>query len=165
MRIGIPREIHDGERRVATTPDVVKQLKQLGFTVQIESGAGEAASLPDAAFSAAGADVATDVRSLWSTSDIILKVRAPERHPALGVDETDLLHEGQVLISFLWPAQNPELLQPPPHDKHFPAQDPGRQILDLIRALKNGRGFSWQAALQTERQAGFLPNQDFMTKH
>ena len=111
MRIGIPREIHDGERRVATTPEVVKQLKQLGFSVQIEAGAGEAASLPDAAFTAAGAEVVSDVRSLWSSSDIILKVRAPERHPALGVDETDLLREGQVLISFIWPAQNAQLLQ------------------------------------------------------
>ena len=111
MRIGIPREVHDGERRVATTPDVVKQLKQLGFSVQIEAGAGAAASLPDDALAAAGADIVTDTRTLWTSSDIILKVRAPERHPVLGVDETDLLREGQVLISFVWPAQNPELLQ------------------------------------------------------
>ena len=58
--------------------------------------------------------------------------------------------------------EKPKLLQPLPHDKHLAAQDAGRQIFDLIRALKDDRGLCWQAALQTERKAGFLPNQDFM---
>ena len=111
MRIGVPKEIHEGDRRVATTPEVAGQLQKLGFTVAIEAGAGERAAFTDDAYRAAGVTVETDTRTLWSSSDIILKVRAPERHPGLGVSEVDLLHQGQTIIAFLWPAQNPELLK------------------------------------------------------
>jgi len=111
MRIGVPREIHPGEMRVATTPDVVTQLHKLGFTVSVESGAGANASFDDDAYRKAGATVTSDVRELWASSDIVLKVRAPETHPDLGLNELDLAHEGQVLIAFLWPAQRPDLLQ------------------------------------------------------
>ena len=111
MRIGVPREIHPGEMRVATTPDVVTQLHKLGFTVAVESGAGAGASFDDEAYRKVGATVTSDVRDLWASSDIVLKVRPPEIHPDLGVSEVDLAHEGQVLIAFLWPAQRPDLLQ------------------------------------------------------
>jgi NAD(P) transhydrogenase subunit alpha len=111
MRIVIPREVHAGEQRVATTPDVAVQLQKLGFEVAIESGAGAAANFADAAYAEAGVEVINDTRSLWQSGDIVLKVRGPELHPELNVPETELLHEGQVLISFLWPAQNPELLE------------------------------------------------------
>jgi len=111
MRIGVPREIHPGEMRVATTPDVVTQLQKLGFTVSVESGAGAGASFDDEAYRKAGATVTNDVRDLWASSDIVLKVRPPEVHPDLGTHEIDLAHEGQILIAFLWPAQNPDLLQ------------------------------------------------------
>ena len=111
MKIGIPKEIHAGERRVATTPAVITQLQKLGFSVAIEAGAGSAANYTDTAFAEAGAEIVTDARALWDSSDIILKVRGPEQHPELGVNETELLHAGQVLISFLWPAQNPALLE------------------------------------------------------
>lgn len=110
MRIGIPKEIHEGEMRVATTPDVAAQLQKLGFTVAVESGAGVPASFNDEAYRQSGAEIAGDARTLWATSDIILKVRPPARHPGTGADEIDLLHAGQVLISFLWPAQNPAML-------------------------------------------------------
>ncbi len=111
MRIGVPKEIHDGERRVATSPDVAAHLQKLGFTVAVEAGAGVDASFEDAAYRQAGVTIVDDPASLWSASDIILKVRAPERHPALNGDEVDLLHAGQVLIAFLWPGQNPDLLK------------------------------------------------------
>jgi NAD(P) transhydrogenase subunit alpha len=111
MKIGVPKEVHDGERRVATTPDVAGQLQKLGFTVAIETGAGLNASFNDSAYRAAGVTIVDDPRALWTTSDIIIKVRAPERHPTLGVDEADLLRQGQVLIAFLWPGQNPDLLK------------------------------------------------------
>jgi NAD(P) transhydrogenase subunit alpha len=111
MRIGVPREIHDGEMRVATTPEVATQLQKLGFTVSVESGAGAPASFEDEAYRKAGVAVVSDVRELWSSSDILLKVRPPAHHPQLNVDEVDLLREGQVLISFLWPAQRPDLLE------------------------------------------------------
>jgi H+-translocating NAD(P) transhydrogenase subunit alpha len=111
MRIGVPREIHPGEMRVATTPDVVTQLQKLGFTVSVESGAGAGSSFDDEAYRKVGATITNDVRGLWASSDIILKVRPPEAHPDLAVNEVDLAHEGQVLIAFLWPAQRPDLLQ------------------------------------------------------
>ena len=110
MRIGVPKEIHAGEKRVATTPEVASQLAKLGFDVAVETGAGTAASFDDDAYEAAGATVIPDAESLWSSSDIILKLRAPEQSAESGRDEFDLLHEGQVLICFLWPAQNPDLL-------------------------------------------------------
>ena len=111
MRIGVPTEIHAGERRVATTPEVAVQLIKLGFEVAVQSGAGESASFGDDAFRAAGAEIVEDAKTLWSSSDIILKVRAPEKHAGEDAyDEVELLREGQVLISFVWPGQNPELL-------------------------------------------------------
>jgi NAD(P) transhydrogenase subunit alpha len=105
MKIGVPKELHDGEKRVATTPEVAAQLQKLGFGVQVESGAGAAASFTDEAYRAAGAGIVPTAHELWTTSDIILKVRPP-------VDsEVSLLRAGQVLIAFLWPAQNPALLE------------------------------------------------------
>ena len=110
MKIGIPKEIHSGEKRVATTPDVIAELQKLGFSVAVEAGAGAAAHFSDSAYTRAGAEIVGDTRELWAGSDIILKVRGPEMHPSLQVNEQDLLHDGQVLISFLWPAQNEALL-------------------------------------------------------
>ena len=110
MKIGIPKELHPGERRVATTPEVAAQLQKLGFTVAMEAGAGDPANFADSAFAAAGVEIIEDTRALWADVDIILKVRGPQKNERLGVDELDLLHEGQVLISFLWPGQNQALL-------------------------------------------------------
>ena len=105
LTIGIPREIYPGEKRVATVPEVVEKLGKLGFKVQIESGAGDAANCSDDTYRAAGAEVVADAATLWSTSDIVFKVRGPTS------DEVGLLREGSTLISFIWPAQNPELMQ------------------------------------------------------
>jgi len=104
MRIGVPRETYAGEKRVATTPDVASQLIKLGFDVAVESSAGAAANYSDASYEAAGCSVAS-VDEIWIDSDIILKVRGPDD------EETARLQSGQTLISFLWPAQNPELLE------------------------------------------------------
>jgi NAD(P) transhydrogenase subunit alpha len=105
MRIGVPREIYAGEKRVATTPDVAAQLIKLGFEVAVESNAGATAHFSDAAYEAAGCSVTATADAIWSDSDIVLKVRGPEDEEAVR------LKSGQTLISFLWPAQNPELLQ------------------------------------------------------
>jgi NAD(P) transhydrogenase subunit alpha len=110
MRIGIPREVHPGERRVAATPQTVLRLIKMGFTVAVQAGAGEEAGFSDSAYAEAGAAIVGDGRELWSQSDIVLKVRAPEDHPGLGVHEADLVREGGALISFIWPAQNDALL-------------------------------------------------------
>jgi NAD(P) transhydrogenase subunit alpha len=105
MKIGVPKEIYAGENRVATTPDVAKQLIKLGFTVAIEAGAGEKAKFSDDAYREAGVEVITDSKGLWSAADIIFKVRAPQG------EELDLIDEGKTIISFLWPAQNEALLK------------------------------------------------------
>jgi NAD(P) transhydrogenase subunit alpha len=105
MRIGVPKEIYAGERRVATTPDVATQLIKLGFDVAVESGAGAESSFSDDAYRDAGCEIVETATDLWSKSDLVLKVRAPEG------DEASGLRSDQTLISFLWPAQNPELLK------------------------------------------------------
>ena len=111
MKIGIPKEVHAGEKRVATTPDVAIQLIKLGFEVAIEAGAGSAAHFSDASYIEAGVTVVKNAKEIWSECDIILKVRGPELNPDLNTEEVDLLKENQIYISFLWPAQNPELLK------------------------------------------------------
>ncbi len=105
QRIGVPRETFSGEKRVATVPDAVTKLVKLGFAVVVEQGAGELADLSDGAYIEAGATIAPSAEALWSGSDIVFKVRAPTP------DEVALMHEGQTLIGFLWPAQNPDLMQ------------------------------------------------------
>ena len=105
MRIGIPRERFAGEKRVATTPDVARQLIDLGYDVSVETGAGAAANFTDAAYTEAGVSIESDRESLIQASDIVLKVRAPDD------EEINLLRAGQTVIGFLWPAQNPELLE------------------------------------------------------
>ena len=103
--IGVPKEVFPGERRVATVPETVTKLAKLGFGVIVESGAGEAASIGDDAYAAAGAKVVPDASAVWSGADIVFKVRAP------GPEEVQAMREGQVIVSFIWPAQNPELMQ------------------------------------------------------
>ncbi len=105
QRIGVPKEIFPGEKRVATVPDAVTKLIKLGFAVVVEQGAGDFADLSDAAYVEAGATIAPNAAALWSGCDIVFKVRAPAQ------DEVALMHPGQTLIGFLWPAQNPELMQ------------------------------------------------------
>ncbi len=111
MRIGIPKEIHEGEKRVATTPEAAELLRKLGYEVAIETRAGREAKFSDEAYREAGVIVVGSARELWESSDIILKVRPPETHPELCIDETELLTAGKVLISFIYPALNPELLR------------------------------------------------------
>ncbi|MDJ0812096.1 MAG: Re/Si-specific NAD(P)(+) transhydrogenase subunit alpha [Woeseiaceae bacterium] len=104
MKIGVPREIHAGEQRVATTPDVASQLIKLGYSVAIEAGAGAAAKFPDSEYEAAGCEVLPKAKDVWKQSDIILKVRAPEQ------GEEKKLRSDQALVSLIMPGQNPELL-------------------------------------------------------
>lgn len=111
MKIGIPKEIYPGECRAAATPNTAKALQKLGFEVLIESGAGEKANFSDDLYKDAECQIISDAETLWSSADIVLKVRAPQMHPTIGKHEVDLLSEGGTLISFIWPAQNPELLE------------------------------------------------------
>ena len=105
LQIGVPREVYPGEKRVATVPEVVEKLVKQGFRVAVEAGAGAGSQINDDAYRAAGAEIIDDRATLWSSSDIVLKVRAPDDA------EIALLREGGVLVSFVWPAQNPELIK------------------------------------------------------
>ncbi|TRW87790.1 Re/Si-specific NAD(P)(+) transhydrogenase subunit alpha [Mycolicibacterium sp. 018/SC-01/001] len=100
MIIGIPTESLPGETRVAATPATVTQLLKLGYQVQVESGAGAAASFADDAYVEAGAGIGDP----W-TADVILKVNAPNDY------EIALLRDGATLISLISPALKPELLE------------------------------------------------------
>lgn len=105
MKVGIPKEIYPGENRVAATPLTAKTLQKLGFEVLIESGAGAGANYPDETYQEVGCQIIPNAETLWSQADVVLKVRPP------ATEETQLLSEGGTIISFLWPAQNPELLE------------------------------------------------------
>ena len=111
MRVGIPTEVHPGERRVAATPDTVGKLIKLGFDVSVQAGAGSGAKLDDSAYEEAGATIVEDVNALWTESDIVIKVRAPETDPADGTDECTRLREGGWLISLIQPATNGALVE------------------------------------------------------
>ncbi len=108
MKLGIVKETRADERRVAASPAGVAKWVKAGWDVQIERGAGELASYPDAQYEAAGATL-VDTAAAWSTSDIVLKVRAPELHDD-GTCEADPMREGATLISFLFPAQSTALI-------------------------------------------------------
>jgi proton-translocating NAD(P)+ transhydrogenase subunit alpha len=103
--IGVPRETYAGEKRVAAVPEVVEKLIKLGFAVRVEAGAGAAANFSDESYQAAGAQIAGSAAELLGGSDMIFKVRAPS------VDEIALMRPGSTLVSFIWPAQNPQLMQ------------------------------------------------------
>jgi H+-translocating NAD(P) transhydrogenase subunit alpha len=105
LTIGVPREVFPGEKRVATVPEVVEKLIKLGFKVAVESGAGDAANFSDDVYRAAGASIAENATKLWAGADIVFKVRGPN------ADEVNLIREGQTLVSFIWPAQNPALME------------------------------------------------------
>jgi len=105
MKLGVLRETHPGERRVAATPDSVRKLIELGFEVHVERDAGAAASYDDAAYQAAGAQIGASAEETVRGASVVLKLRAPTEV------EVDHLESGTTLISFLWPAQNTALVE------------------------------------------------------
>jgi len=110
MLIGIPKEIHEGEKRVAITPETAEKMRSLGYDIAMERGAGQAASFSDEAYLEAGVQLLETEREVWEKADIVLKVRPPETHPELCVDEAELLHKHQTLISFIQPGINTDLM-------------------------------------------------------
>ncbi|MEP3687624.1 MAG: Re/Si-specific NAD(P)(+) transhydrogenase subunit alpha [Sulfitobacter dubius] len=105
MKIGTPKEIFEGENRVAMTPDSALQLQKLGHTCVIETGAGAAAGFDDAAYEAAGVEVAKTAAALWKAADVVAKVRPPSDA------EVKRLRASQTLISMFNPAGNTELME------------------------------------------------------
>lgn len=105
MKVGIPTEIFPNELRVAATPKTTQRLIKQGFTVYIQSNAGFRAHFSDDSFIAAGANIVQTAAEIYSQSDIVLKVKEPS------TEEVDMMKENLVLLSYLWPAQNQDLLQ------------------------------------------------------
>ncbi|MGB5559431.1 MAG: Re/Si-specific NAD(P)(+) transhydrogenase subunit alpha, partial [Paracoccaceae bacterium] len=105
MKIGAPKEIFDGEARVAMTPDSAVQLQKLGYDCVMEAGAGAAAGFSDAAYKEAGVAVVKTASALWKAADIVIKVRPPSEA------EAKRLTKGQTLISFFYPGQNEKLME------------------------------------------------------
>lgn len=105
MKVGIPAEIFPDELRVAATPKTVKRLQKQGFEVFIQHNAGLKARFSDKDFEEAGAKIVKTPAEIYTNSDIVLKVKEP------AISEVDMMREGLVLLSYLWPAQNQALLQ------------------------------------------------------
>uniref|UniRef100_A0A673ZWD2 proton-translocating NAD(P)(+) transhydrogenase n=1 Tax=Salmo trutta TaxID=8032 RepID=A0A673ZWD2_SALTR len=107
--VGVPKEIFKNERRVAVSPAGVELLVKQGFNVQVESGAGDHAKFSDQMYINAGASI-TDTNGAFG-SDLVLKVRAPVLNEATGKHESELLKPKSTLVSFIYPAQNPDLME------------------------------------------------------
>ena len=111
MIIGIPAELASNEKRVALSPGSVAGAIQLGFTVCLQTGAGDAAGFSDDEYREHGAKIVETADRLYQTSEIIIKIRAPFRAETRGTDELSLLGSDKILISLIAPGQNPDLLE------------------------------------------------------
>jgi len=104
MIVGSPKEIFKGEARVAMTPESAKQIQNLGYTCLLETGAGLTSNFSDKDYKDAGVQIVKSASQLWKDSNIILKVRGPEK------SEISKIQPNQHIISFIWPGQNKALL-------------------------------------------------------
>ena len=127
VKIGAPRETFEGERRVALTPQSAQALQKLGYDCLIEAGAGDAARFSDETYAQAGVTVVPTAADLWSQADIVAKVRPPE--PA----EVALSRPGQIVISFLYPGQNAELLE------ELKAKDVTAVAMDMVPRISRAQ--------------------------
>lgn len=104
MIIGVPKEIMHDENRVSSTPETVTKMVKDGFKVIVEKGAGSGSFYLDEAYEQAGAEMVTDPQEIYDRSDVILKVKEPQFNQKLQKHEIEMMHKGQVLITFIHPA-------------------------------------------------------------
>jgi NAD(P) transhydrogenase subunit alpha len=104
VKVAIPKETAQDERRVALVPDTATKLAAAGLEISVEEGAGSSAFVPDSAYEAAGVKVVKGAAALLKDADVVLKVQAPS------TDEVELLQKGAVLISFLQPATQGDIV-------------------------------------------------------
>ena len=142
LKIGVPKETAESEKRVALTPETAGRIQKLGYDLQIQSGAGEGANFSDDAYREAGVEVLPDASAVWGGSDIVMKVQQPS------MDEAAMLGEGKTLISFVWPAQNEDLVaklsDQKPHAVLAMDQVPRisrAQKLDALSSMANIAGY------------------------
>ena len=141
MKIGSVKEVAAGEKRVALSPQSAVALHKLGYQCLVESGAGAAARFADEAYAEAGVTVVSNAADLWAQADVVVKVRPPETH------EVEMARHGQILVSFLYPGQNPELLEAlREHDVTALAMDMVPRIsraqkMDALSSMANIAGY------------------------
>ncbi len=111
MKVGIPKEIAEGERRVALVPETVKRLAGKDIEVAVEVGAGEGAFFPDSEYEEAGASVVEEAEELFGGVDVVVKINAPTMDGSAGRCEVDLLKEGSALVALLYPRTNGDLVR------------------------------------------------------
>jgi NAD(P) transhydrogenase subunit alpha len=111
LKVFVAKDRRAGETRVAATPETIKKLVKDNIEVIVEAGAGEAASFVDAAYEAAGAKLTKDLKAAWSSADIVLKVSEAAENPDLGLHEADALKEGAILIGFMAPHRNVDMVK------------------------------------------------------
>jgi len=104
MIIGIPKEILEDEKRVAALPETVAKYTGMGFKVLVESSAGRGVFRSDEQYAEAGAEIVSDVRKLYASADVVLKVKQPSFNQAVGLHEAEMLRKDGVLVTFLHPA-------------------------------------------------------------
>ncbi len=104
MKLSVPKETKFKENRVSLTPDVVKDLVKKGFEVIVESGAGLKSFFSDEAYNAAGAQIISDQSKIYSEADVVMKINAPS------TEEISKMKKDGILISFMWAATNPDLV-------------------------------------------------------
>lgn len=110
MKVGIPKEVTEGETRVALVPSMVSALSKGGHEVLVEKGAGSKCSFSDAQYESAGAKIAANAKELYASADLIIKVQ-PLLAKSGGGHEADLLRDGSMLIGFLAPLDHPETIR------------------------------------------------------
>jgi H+-translocating NAD(P) transhydrogenase subunit alpha len=110
MRIGVPKETSPGERRVALVPESCRKLIQAGYAISIESGAGDPAGFPDAAYRETGATIEPDGAAVLRSADLVLKVNAPAARDGQG-SETEWMREGAIYVGSLMPLRNLEAVR------------------------------------------------------
>jgi len=109
--LGVPKEVTENERMVALSPHACMVLRKKGFGIIMESGAGVLSAMPDSAYEKVCVQIVSDPAEVYKNANVVLKVKPPvPNHPSLNVSEADLFHEGQTLISFIYPAKNGELV-------------------------------------------------------
>jgi proton-translocating NAD(P)+ transhydrogenase subunit alpha len=110
MRIAVPRETAAGESRVALVPESCKKLIQAGYTISVETMAGDAAGFPDSAYREVGVSIGTDPAGLLGSADLVLKVNPPARR-AEGGDEVEWMRPGTIYLGSLMPLRNLEAVE------------------------------------------------------
>ncbi len=141
MKIGTPKEIYEGEARVAMTPDSALQLQKLGYECVVETGAGDKAGFSDAAYKEAGVEVVKTAAALWKAADIVAKVRVPSDA------EMKRLRDGQTLISFFSPVAD--------EDKMKQAADKGATVVAMEMIPRISRAQKMDALSSMANIAGY----------